>query len=320
MKIFFPDIHVHLTRNMAKAFRQMGATVILPSKNYRPKFRPKPPVNDFVWNESYTTKKAKEEFGDNVLVLSKDEIIEEKPDILFITAYENQEEVIKELYNPLKSFSKLVAYSGNDYWDGAYDFSVIKNYLCADYTGYTLAKKYNVNHLYYRPYVNYDFFKYQGVSDSNLFGSYINQYQKLFTQEFDFCKNIFASCNQLSHRLCDSRPLDFVINTLRESIATIHIKRIEGYGYSIIESMAAGRPVFLHRQLAENKSYKNWAIEGLTAYYFNDAQEFENKALAFYENQEFRHSQQEACAKAIRKMINNDEQFSNLKNFLNNLK
>jgi glycosyltransferase involved in cell wall biosynthesis len=304
---------------MIKTFRELGAEVLMPSREYEIKYRPSPPVNDFVWNESFTQEKAEKEFGGGILALSKEEILDAKPDVIFITAFENQEEIIKEIYNPLKQNSKLVAYSGNDYWDGAYDFDIIKNYLCADFTGYSLAKKYQVNHLYYRPFVNYDFFKYQGTSDSNLFGSYINEYQKLFPEEFNFCRNILASTGALSHKLCDSKPLDFVLKTLKESIATVHIKRIEGYGYSIIESMATGRPVFLHRQLAENKSYKNWAIEGLTAYYFSDIGEFQNKALAFYENREFRHSQQEACAKAIRKMINNEEQQEKLKSFLNNL-
>ena len=106
---------------------------------------------------------------------------------------------------------------------------------------------------------------------------------------------------------------------MKESIATLHVKHLEGYGFAIIESMAKGRPVFLHKKFAQGKSYLNWAIENATSLYFGDNKELKSKMKSIIECQEYRHWLQEHCSKAIRSLINNTEQTNNLKTFLNNL-
>lgn len=336
MKIFFPDVHIFFSQSMARSFDKMGAQMIVPSSDYRPKYRPKPPFGDFVWHEYWTNDLGNDidkafpchgnkelqnvkKIGDNVVAMSLEEIIDCPPDIIFISSFDNHEEVIKSIYAKVKGKSKLVACSVNDYWEGAYDLNTIKNYLAVDYTGYTLAKKYGINHLYYRPEIDYDTFAYQANSDSNIFGSYINNYKSAFSQEYAFVNDLFNSISQLDIKPCDGCTREEMTQRLKESIATMHVKRLEGYGMSIIESMASGRPVFLHRELSQNKSLLNWSIESETAFFFSSPEEFINKALAFYENKEFRHTVQEKCSKRIRQLIDNEEQFYNLKTFLNNL-
>lgn len=320
MNIFFPDIHIYLTQSMAASFKKMGHTLILPSNKYKPCRYPKwhNPATAKVWNEYWTQEKAEKEIGSNVLCLSKSEILDLKPEILFISSLESQEEVLLELYPRLTS-SKLIAYSGNDYWEGAYDLSTIDNYLCADMTGHRLSIKYGKNHLYYRPEINYDLFKYQGVSDGNIFGSYINHYQSAFPKEYAFCNKLTNSIPGMKYAPSDQVGREQMVENLKNSIGTIHIKSLEGYGFSIIESMASGRPVFLNRDLSQNKSLLNWSVEGETAFFFSDPFEFKNKVLAFIEDEDFRHKTQEACARSIRNMVNNEEQFTKLENFINNI-
>jgi hypothetical protein len=321
MNILWPEMHIYLTQNMASAFKKMGHTLIIPSEEYKPTHHVPWQTKDsmWAWNTYWTQEKVTKEIGSNVLALSKEEILDIKPEIIFLTCVESQPEILNELYPHLKNHSKLVAYSGNDYWDGAYDFSMIRNYLCADYTGFLLSLKYKLNYLYYKPEVNYDFFKYQGVSDGNIFGSYINNYQAGFPNDYDFCFKLMESIKEINFQPCDKCAREEMLKNLKNSIATVHIKRLEGYGYSVIESLAAGRPVFLTRPYSQNKSLQQWCIENKTAFFFDTPEEFKMKALRFIEDKDFRHSTQEQCAKTIREIINNDLEFEKLKNFIDNL-
>lgn len=321
MNIFWPEIHIYLTQSIASSFKRMGHTLIIPSEKYKPTHHVPWQTKDniWAWNTYWTQEKALKEIGSNVLVLSKEEILDLKPEIMFLSCVDSQPEILNELYPHLKNHSKFVAYSGNDYWDGAYDFSIIRNYLCADYTGFLLSLKYKLNYLYYKPEINYDFFQYQGVSDGNIFGSYINKYQIAFPNDHDFCFKLMNSIKEINFSPCDGCTREKMLENLKNSIATVHIKRLEGYGYSIIESLATGRPVFLARPYSQNKSLQQWCVENKTAFFFDTPEEFKTKALNFINNKDFRYSIQEKCAKTIREIINNDIEFEKLKKFIDNL-
>jgi len=321
VNILWPDTHIYLTQNMASAFKKMGHTLIIPSDQYKPTHhvRWQNKKNIWAWNTYWNQEKANKEIGDNILTLSKQEILDIKPEIIFLTCVESQPEIFNELYPHLKNTSKLVAYSGNDYWDGAYDFSIIKNYLCADFTGYLLSLKYQLNYLYYKPEVNYDFFKYQGVSDGNIFGSYINNYKTGFPHDYEFCFNFMNSIKEVQFQPCDKCTRPEMLENLKNSIGTIHIKHLEGYGYSVIESLATGRPVFLSRAYSENKSLKQWCLENKTALFFDTELDLKMKILYYMESKELRYYMQEQSAKIVREIIDNQKEFEKLKNFIDNL-
>jgi hypothetical protein len=321
MNIFWPDIHRNLTKNMAKAFKKLGHTIILPSKEYNIKHFPPEQFSQFVWNTNWTQEKATIELdSDNIKVLNKEEILDLKPEVIFITSFETQFEILNELWPKLKNNSKLAAYSGNDYWDGAYPFDIIQNYLCADYLGYLLSNKYKLHHLYYKPWVDYDKYTFDGNTDSNIIGIYISEYGKLFTNEYNYSKDLEKLTPFINYHYHKTSTQDEILKTLKASIATQHIKGLEGYGMAIIESMASGRPVFLHRQLAQNKSLMQWSIENVTALFFETPEEYYAKLKALVDSKDYRHFLQTTTAKAIRHIINNENETEKLNTFLNNLK
>ncbi len=307
---------------MAKAFDELGHNMIIPSKEYTPTHRPPSPVQDFVWNETWDQEKIKKHFyTNNITCLNKEEILDLKPEIVFTTAYENKFEILNEIWPHLKSKSKIVSYSGNPYWKEAYEWDVIPNYLCADLYSRTFAEEEKKNFLYYRPWVNYDLFKFTGVNDSNLINSYISDYSKTFPNDYDLAKNIREELKDLVNiNLYTEIPNKEVPIRMQASLATLHIKRLEGYGYAIIESMASGRPVFLYSGYSLDKSYRQWAIENVTALYFNTIPELRAKISALTSSPEYRNHLQSICASTIRSLINNEEQTSNLKKFLEELK
>lgn len=320
MNILWPDIHKNLTKSMAKAFDLLNYNIIIPSKDYNIKHRPPKQFSQFVWNEEWTQEKANIFFDTkNVKILSKEQILDLKPEVVFITNFESQFEILEELYPILNNKSKFAFYSGNDYWDGAYPFFKIKNYLCADYTGYLLSRKYNLNYLYYKPWVDYDNLKFAGYSDQFNIGIYISEYEKNFSKEYQYSKHLEKLTPWINYIYNTKSTHQEVLDSLHKSIATQHIKSLEGYGIAIIESMACGRPVFLHRQLSMNKSLLQWSIENATALFFDSDHEYISKLKSFIDSKDYRYYLQETCSKTIRKIIDNKTETENLNKFLINL-
>jgi hypothetical protein len=320
LNILWPDIHLNLTKNIAKALNKLGHTLILPSNEYIPSNFPPKEFNQWIWNTTWTQEKADLEFQHkNVRVLNKDQILDLKPEIVFITSFESQFEILNEIWPHLKENSKLACYSGNDYWDGAYPFYIIKNYLCADYVGYFLANKYKVNHLYYKPWVDYDRCTFDGPTDGNIVGIYISEYEKNFSQEYKISKSLQEETPYIDYHYHTSSSQEELTKTLKSSIATQHIKHLEGYGISVIESMACGRPVLMHRQMAKNKSLMQWSIENTTALFFESNYEYIAKLKALYESKDYRYYLQNMTASVIRQIIDNDRETEKLGHFLNNL-
>lgn len=320
MNILWPDIHKNLTKNIAKAFSLLGHNLILPRYDYIPTNLPPKQFNQWVWNNTWTQEKADLEFTTkNVKVLNKQQILDLKPEIIFITSFETQFEILNEIWPHLKEKSKLACYSGNDYWDGAYPFYIIKNYLCADYVGYALANKYKVNHLYYKPWVDYDRCTFDGPTDGNIVGIYISEYEKNFNQEYNMSKSLQQMTPYIDYHYHTESSQEQLTKSLKSSIATQHIKHLEGYGIAVIESMACGRPVFMHRQMAQNKSLINWSIENVTALFFESQHEYIAKLKALYDSKEYRHFLQYTTASAIRQIIDNQKETQKLGHFLNNL-
>lgn len=320
MNILWPDIHKNLTKNIAKALYKLNHTLILPSNEYIPTNLPPKQFNQWAWNTTWTQEKADIEFEyKNVKVLNKQEILDIKPEIIFITSFESQFEILNEIWPHLKDNSKLACYSGNDYWDGAYPFYIIKNYLCADYVGFCLANKYKVNHLYYKPWVDYDRCTFDGPTDGNIIGIYISEYEKNFNQEYNMSKSLQQITPEIDYHYHTSSSQEELTKTLKSSIATQHIKHLEGYGIAVIESMACGKPVLMHRQMAKNKSLINWSIENVTALFFESEYEYIAKLKALYDSKEYRHFLQYTTANVIRQIIDNNAETEKLGHFLNNL-
>jgi len=320
VNILWPDIHLNLTKNMAKAFNLLGHTIIIPSSDYKITHRPPQQFSQFVWNETWTQEKADKEFSTkNVKILNKQEILDLKPEVVFITNFESQFEILNEIWPILKSNSKLACYSGNDYWDGAYPFYIIKNYLMADYTGFVLAQKYGVNHLYYKPWIDYDQCNFTGTSDNPSIGIYIHSYEKNFPNDYKNYLTLKEHTPFVNYDLHDNSTHQQVIEAQNTNFATLHLKQLEGYGIAVIESMARGRPVFLHREQSRNKSLSQWSIENLTALYFSSFEEYNAKLKAFTESKDYRHYLQVNTASAIRQIINNQKETEKLGHFLNNL-
>jgi hypothetical protein len=112
----------------------------------------------------------------------------------------------------------------------------------------------------------------------------------------------------------DFIPHDQMPFVMKESSGTMHIKPLEGYGFSIIESMASGRPVFLYEPYSLLKSYRNWCIAEKIAIYFNSRDELVRKIDRYFSDSDYRYRLQENAARSVRLLVDYEEQSENLKN------
>ncbi len=321
MQIFFPDIHYALTNYFAKACEKLGHTILVPSKEWKVSYYPKPPVNHFVWNETLDEKVLIEKkYNTNIKTISKQEFFDFKPEIIFVTAYENQFEVINELWSKQNWGAKLCFYSGNDYWKGAYPLEYLKNYLAADLTGISIAEENKINYLKYIPYFDENEYQFTGVNDSNIFITAIGEYPKLFRNDFIYYQELKASTGYINYQLHTKSKLEAVLQSLRGCCASLHIKHAEGMGLFVCSSILFGRPPFLYKPFSQGKRYQEFLIDGISAVYFSDKHEYIDKSYKFINDKEYKFKLQESTAKFAKEYFDNRKNLIELNQFLNNLK
>jgi glycosyltransferase involved in cell wall biosynthesis len=315
MKIFMSDMHNTIPFSFGKAFAQLGHELLLAGYS----FGRKESRYTIKYGRKWTQKEVDNSLGlPNIRVVEVDNLFSQPPDVIMIMCDMVEKEILK-IWNDLKVRTKLLYYSGNDYQP--YDFNVLQNILAADIGTLNRAKRVDKHVLQYWPWVNYDEFCWDGPSDEPIFRTYIHNYRNLFKTGYELtlrAMNVLE--DKIVWHMVDNTPKEFTPGLMRESMATMHIKSLEGYGYAIIESLACGRPIFLYRPFTKDRTFTNWCIDGSTAFYFDNVNEFKEKALKLLNDVPFRHNIQAHCSAVIREKINNEEQTKNLGKFLENLR
>jgi glycosyltransferase involved in cell wall biosynthesis len=222
-----------------------------------------------------------------------------------------------KIYDKYGKKSKLVHYAGNNFVP--YDYNRVNNLLTTDEIIYQKAKINKKNSLIFFPWVDFDNdYRFEGISDSKNINSYILNYNKFFPDQYRQAlriKDIFCSSNYKINFIENAKETE-VPNIMKNSFATLHIKPIEGYGFSIIESMAKGRPVILYKPYVEGRIYRHWAIDMETCIYFENEKQLLEKFEVYEKNYE---DMQKKCSFKIRSLLNYEKHNKNLATFLNNL-
>lgn len=346
LRIFFPQTHPVLVQSMALALQHLGHTLVLPGESFDPRIRgrdlkiaygtffKKNPLESASFTEFFSTSPEYCNFlSKNVEVIENHEMLSNPPDVLFVNCTEVESSVYL-IYEAIKKkkarLPKLAHYSGNN--GSHFSSHYVKNLIALDaYTAsfYDPAK---TNIICWIPWIDFETIKFQGYSDKLVLNSYIaHQYPRLpaSASVFDYimgnAKREFREVtfnsfpNPLPHQYPYVRHAE-VLSLINKSCATIHIKETEGFGYTIVESIASGRPVFLKRSFSLGSRLMNWCIEGKTAFFFDDYDEFHVKLQKYIDDTDYRHQIQNECATTIRRLIDNEKQARILENFLQNLK
>lgn len=345
LRLFFPQMHPILVQSFALVCQHLGHTLVLPGESFDPHSRHRGPKISYgtffkknpLDSVSYTSFFSEDPsqctfLSKNIEVIENDEFFSNPPDVIFVNCYELQDSMYQiwaRINHELHPSTRLVHYSGNN--ATPYNQNYVKNLIAVDAYTARYFDSSAVNILYWIPWIDYDTLVYEGTTDNLEINAYLRHYYNAsmpssyqcyrnivdgLSLEFpDVTANLYPPSNSSFPyvRHCDVFPL------INQSCATMHIKESEGFGYTIIESLAKGRPVFLFRPFSIGSRLMNWCIEGKTAFFVNDYNEFRDKFQKYMEDSEYRHQIQNECATTIRRLINNEKQARILDKFLHSL-
>ncbi|GAB4191634.1 MAG: hypothetical protein Tsb0015_13590 [Simkaniaceae bacterium] len=320
LRIFFSNMHHDVTKSLALACRYLGHTLIMPGESFSPDALNRGP------KIAYGKPPNRREYPyDEIEIIENQEIFKNPPDVLFVSCEEVERDIL-EIWQRLKNNRKtrLAYYSGNH--KSRYNFACVRNLLATDATTIDQCYREKLHYAFWIPWIDWSCLPYKGPSDSlhihcyikHLFSDPSRTPSKIayLTLSQKFIKNCGSLC---SFHLPDTESPEKFFCLLDSSSATFHPKTFEGFGYNIIQSLAKGRPVFLPRPYFIGLRAMQWCIEGKTALFFDNYQEFETKMKRFCLDKEFRHEIQQSSAEIIRKIINNEQQARILDYFLQNL-
>ncbi len=278
------------------------------------------------YGKKHTQKSLDDRFGKGIVkIIDYQEFLDRNDlDIFFVPSYEQQRDITQSVYNIKKNSIKYCIYYGNEYRD-VMDLSIFRNMLAADISAYSFSISHNVNVSMIRPPIDTSHFKLTEQQDSNIINSFINHYERLWPNGFRVFKECTDKVNAIFNRYGADEPLGLVSyeqlpQLYENSIATIHIKDEDGYGYTVIESMFSGRPVIIYRPFLYSriKTMSNWVNEE-NSILFDSIEEFSGKMTRFIENKDFRQEISNKAYETVKSQINLEEQSEILRNFLENL-
>jgi len=339
LRIFFPMMHHTLIKSMALALQHLGHTLVLPGKSFSPDspgrglkltgtdYLSKNPLDRAHFASLFSKQSLVPiSFLDAVEIIESDQMFSNPPDVLVVN-WKGVEEGMYSLHEYLLRYSnkkdiKLLHYSGNNCTE--YNKKYVKNLIAVDSCSASLYDA-SVQKLFWIPWIDFETLKFSGPNDAPIVCNFLSHY---YDGPFKSSGDIF---HDVTGRLKENLPSvsilsppfgprDEMLACIDQGCATFHIKESEGFGYTILESIAKGRPVFLKRSFSSGSRLMRWCIEGKTAFFFDDYAECEQKLKDYLEDSIYRHDVQEECARTVRALIDNEKQARILDHFLQNLK
>jgi hypothetical protein len=325
LRIFLPPTHEKLTKSLANALRYLGHTLVLPGYSFSPDYSKSDLILSFNNEQNIYFDKdpdlRPDYLREGVEIIENDEILINPPDALIINCTGHENDVIK-IWEKIKSSNvkktKLIYYSENE--GSLYNSANLKNLISVDAAS---RESFGIlpNIVCWTPWVDFNFYTFDSFSDDNQINCYLEKYFSSSPSS----KNVYDSYTSQFKQTTFGSNVIFSLkkNSLNayfsDSCATLHIKDNEGFGYTILESLASGRPVFLKKSFSNGKRLMNWCIEGKTAFFFDSYEEFEKKVQSYLTDENLRCQMQKESASLVRSLLDNEKQALILDQFLQRL-
>lgn len=280
--------------------------------------------NDIGWKVYIPSDKEPNYFGygttnyptrGEATMLTSAEVLDIKPDVVLCLCWEQLQGSMKLA---ALTGSKLVVRAGNN--NVPYNKSYSDYLLTNDTHTYNNCNIPNKLFFYLPP--NYEFYSKQNwCSDSMIVTSYIHYYSKYWKQSWakydvvrrsntDIAFLNFGAASDTTYNPSLLNPAD-VKRTLSISRCLLHIKELEGYGWSVLEAISCGIPVIAPKAYVVGKTYETFLIEDKSVIFLKNTDDF-RKA---FDNTEQLYKISEEGPKFIREFINNNEHLK-VKKFL----
>ena len=338
MKIFMPDMHLDFSYSIAKTLEILGYDLYVPDQTFNRYIRYglKFLKDGYDANTAYydfpALRNRAVEFTSlkNVKVVSYEELLSEQIDV-YISPCSQQDVDMYNLFHTHKPRCprlRLCNWSGNNSDIHKYQFGKMQNIFTGDIGNYNIAKSSGKNCLYFFPFIDYS--RYSHSEHNSIFiRNYIikqSQYWKEGWEISNVIKNAMSNAGMNDYVEFDLEPdwrkppNDNIAELMKDSMATIHIKAKEGFGYAICHSLASGRPLIMYNKYKSNKTYNNWCIDNETSIFFDKYEDLFIKLTRYIFDIDLRKTMQENASKKIRELINNTEQAEAMGKFLQELR
>lgn len=280
--------------------------------------------NDIGWKVYIPSDKEPNYFGygatthptkGEATMLTYKEFLDVKPDVVLCLCWEQLRESLKLA---AESGSKLVVRAGNN---GVPYNSTHSQFLLTNDT-HTLHRSNIPNKLFFYLPPAYGFYtKQEWQRDSMIVTSYIHYYSKYWKQSYykynlvrransDIAFLNFGAAGDDTYNPSLVTPSD-IKRTLAISRCLLHIKELEGYGWSVLEAISCGIPVIAPKAYVVGKTYETFLVENKSVIFLNNTDDF-RKA---FDNVDQLYKLSEEGPKFIREFINNNEHLK-VKKFL----
>lgn len=319
MNALIPNIHNVLTASFCRAFEKLGVSVLVPAVDEArqatlSKYR-SPLAGAFDFQPFLSAENVR-----NCQIIDVDALAGIDIDMIVIGGHGVQRGVLKYLLPMLKQRRDvhLIYFCGNEIPN--YRWDLVNNLLCADEISWLRHGSSIPNASRYYPWIDYGRFAWIEPNDSRKLVSCIINYESRYPADFAMARAIVNSIPGLTHELVDKVSHARVAEIIQRCAASLHIKPEEGYGYSVIESLACGRPVIAPREYVQGRAMARWCIDGETALLFDSVDEARQSLSLFFDDADLRHKLQYSAANSIRRIVDNDEQAEILRGFIQRLR
>ena len=326
MRIFMPNINDEITKSFAMAFQYLGHTLVLPGYSFD---KNNETEGLFISKmEGVDNYFHKEEFlrpswlKDNVEVIETDEIIIHPPDAFVINSIYQENDILNVWQKILKNTTKkpkLIHYSEDR--KPPYIPEYMKNLLMIDSI---ITKEISdiPNIVCWFPWIDYSTFHFAAFSDSHIINTFSvkstiddsNAYNKYTTKYIHI-----NAIDDMDFEIKEKGAFSDFYSQLSSSCATLQFKIPEVFDYSLVQSIASGRPIFIKRSSSLVNILSDMFIDERTVFFFDTYEEFDKKISKYVRDEDFRHRKQKEAALVIRELVNNESQALNLDNFLQEL-
>ena len=293
----------------------------------------------------------------HVPAIGMEEFLDTKWDAVLMTRTES-EKVFQNLLHVHEDGAKIkrIAMTGND--GAVYDWNFVPNFMSTDYLAFIKAPK-EINKIWYSQEIgaHFGYGGYREITQENLrtVASYVNcfpsftdtwEWDAEFTARGGFCPHCYSDRRGHSihatpfHIWTEAQRLlpnhqfrEYGINCrdgmipecelprkYYDTSCTIHMKTYDGYGLSMLQSIACGRPVIVPRGFHRYRTAGKYLIDHLTCFECEWTQESVSEKIAYLtDNVERANRYGHACYTAALGLFNWELESKKVQEFLEKL-
>ena len=306
LRVFFASMHPTFSRSFGVMLRRAGCVVYTPDHAFahaiRGYYQNTEPIEI-----AGTTQISQEDFDKTPM------------DILFLLCVEQEKGNWWKYVAGGQSNARVVHYAGND--SVPYNAEKVNYLLAADRSTQSMFPKANVLRFY--PILPLEDFPTPEPDRAHRahskVGSYVINLDKFWPVDWKLHEQVRGLLRDISVKYHSGARRWDCHHYMRQSLLTMHFKGAEGYGFSVLESLAQGVPVLSTRRLVTARTLSEFIIPGETGWLVDTAEEAVEIIHEMNVNRDELQRISTNAAQRGRDIIYEPTQVDNLRNFLENL-